>query len=252
MITRLKMLTRRLWGKFQLWLERRKIKDRFPDIGKKDEIPKNMTKMMNIRLIQGVGSFGISKITIGGDSIMHGFEPIAQREFGNKVCISAIGGNRARWIADSPAHILTAASPILVLHMGGNDLLSGDSVEDVIESIFDLHSIVGYRYPKFYMFEILPLGHIADFPEAKNLKVDNLTEVIANVKDVTLNKIPVFNARLRSIPFVEVIPVYSKLQRAPGEAWISKKYGSGDLIHVNDLCYSEVYVPEIRKILEKG
>lgn len=248
----LKAFLQALIGKFKLWLARRKIKVSDFEFTRDTEISESMGKLMNIRMVQGATVHGKPDLVLGGDSIFHGFEPIAYREFGGKIFNAAIGGNRTEWIARSPAHILTSGARKLVLHTGGNDLLSGASVDDAIESLIDLHSVIGYAYPTFYVFEILPLGHIADFPEAAKLKVDNLPEVIANVKDVTLNKIPLYNAKLRSLPFVITVPVYSQLQRAPGEAWIKREFGSGDLIHVNDKAYYEVYVPAIRNILENS
>lgn len=254
MINKIVEFFKNLINKLVLWLERLNLTEAFKWVESEGDISDNMERMMLARIVQGIKANGKATVTVAGDSIMHGFEPILKQEFGDKVFVAAIGGNRAKWIAEKPEHILScASSDTLILHIGGNDLLSGETVEDTYNYIVDIINKVKHKFSKIYILEILPLGLLSDFPDARKVYTSNLDDVVNTITAVSTYKIPKINVLLNTVfssgRQVEVLRVYDNLRKSDSSSWINPVYGLGDLIHVNEKAYREVYLPVIRRVV---
>lgn len=232
---------KKLWADFILWLRRRGIKlsdELFQD---QSDIPPSMHNWMRLRAFQGLQR--PCQREISGDSITHGAEGLIDSEFPNQFYNSAIGGQKLLWIAQNCLFLLTSGANRILFSGGGNDILGGREVDDVIKSLKEIHKQIKHQIPRIGLFEILPLGDKAVWPDALK-RVNNPANVWASIKEAVEIKIPEFNRKIRELDFIDVVPVYSSLNR--GDGWIKTEYGAGDLIHVSEKAYRDVYLPAIK------
>ena len=234
---------------FLLWLHRQKIggAQLLIEFFFNSDIPgnggDNFRKLVKYRQIEIPFNNPPRKYQVTGDSIIHLGEKFFEDE--GIVC-SAIGGDRTDTLLDRlEKNVLPYFSTIIMIDIGGNDLLWGDEPDIVfkrIQRISDRLKQAGARRVGFY--DILPLGNPDDTTEPL------IKEHADLLRHVNFTQAPVLNRLMQQSPKIEVIPVRSLLEGADG--WIKPEYSMSDKIHVLPKAYSDVYIPQTKLYIQRS
>ncbi len=185
-----------------------------------------------------------SPVHLTGDSIIHLGEYYFEME---GWYVSGIAGEEAWHLKTRLLTVVNTKPDFVVIHIGANDIIAGRSIEQVFEEIKDIVLLLRKLLPpetRIGWLEINPLGDPLDNPLIPDSVARELLSEQANInyKNYLLNR------AIESWDGVEFIPTRHYLVDQDG--YIRPEYGLGDLKHVNEKAYIEVYIPVIRAWLK--
>lgn len=169
---------------------------------------------------------GVKKNLLCGDSVAFAAKPFIDL-LPDTFC-SALGGNSSSELLRSiKVEILNFKPDNVLIHCGGNDILGGRPIKDIVSNFKEIYKILKECGVKRVGFlEIVPLGR-ADALHLMNF-----------------DTIPRFMQEMKNLNMYEIVPFRYMLQDSDG--WLDPKYDNGDHIHhVFPLTQLEVWLPVV-------